>query len=72
VYDSWLPVAAAGLFFLTGLMLQRLVMLPVSAAVFALEAAEGSYRYKHMRLRAWATEIALYRSGRAAQLSRAP
>eukprot|EP00775_Hariotina_reticulata_P011726 gene11726-11870_t len=60
VFGSWLQVAAAGMFFLTGLMLQRLVMLPVSAAVFAQEAAEGSYRYKHMRFRAWASEIALY------------
>ena len=44
-----------------GLVLQRLVMLPVAAAVFQQEAAEGAFRYGHTRFRAWAAEIAMYR-----------
>lgn len=61
VFGSWLPVVWAYLFFLLGLVLQRLVMLPVAAAVFRLEAAEGAFRYSHTRFRAWASEIAMYR-----------
>lgn len=38
-------------------------MLPVAAAVFAQEAAEGSYRYALVRFRTWAQEIALCRCG---------
>lgn len=61
VFDSWVPVWCAYLFFLMGLVLQRLVMLPVAAAVFQQEAAEGAFRYGHTRFRAWAAEIAMYR-----------
>jgi ABC-type uncharacterized transport system fused permease/ATPase subunit len=61
VFGSWMPVAAAYLFFVLGLLLQRLAMLPVAALVFDQEAAEGSFRFDQMRLRAWAQEIALYR-----------
>lgn len=51
----------AYVFFLLGLVLQRLVMLPVASAVFQQEAAEGAFRYGHTRFRAWAAEIAMYR-----------
>jgi ABC-type uncharacterized transport system fused permease/ATPase subunit len=61
VFGSWTPVAAAWLFFAVGLLLQRLAMMPVAAMVFDQEAAEGSYRFRQMRFRAWAQEIALYR-----------
>lgn len=61
VFGSWLPVLSAYLFFLVGLVLQRLVMLPVASAVFQQEAAEGAFRYGHTRFRAWAAEIAMYR-----------
>lgn len=61
VFGSWLPVLCAYLFFLMGLVLQRLVMLPVATAVFQQEAAEGAFRYGHTRFRAWAAEIAMYR-----------
>ncbi|WIA08269.1 hypothetical protein OEZ85_007712 [Tetradesmus obliquus] len=62
VFGSWLPVAAAYGFFAVGLLAQRLAMLPVAAAVFDQEAAEGCFRFDQMRFRAWAQEIALYRS----------
>jgi ABC-type uncharacterized transport system fused permease/ATPase subunit len=61
VFGSWLPVGCAYLFFLAGLVLQRLVMLPVASAVFQQEAAEGAFRYGHTRFRAWAAEVAMYR-----------
>jgi ABC-type uncharacterized transport system fused permease/ATPase subunit len=61
VFGSWLPVGCAYLFFLVGLVLQRLVMLPVASAVFQQEAAEGGFRYGHTRFRAWAAEIAMCR-----------
>lgn len=58
-----MPVLCAYLFFLLGVVLQRLVMLPVASAVFQQEAAEGAFRYAHTRFRAWAAEIAMYRCG---------
>lgn len=61
VFGSWVPVLCAYAFFLTGLLLQRLVMLPVASAVYQQEAAEGAFRYAHTRFRAWAAEIAMYR-----------
>lgn len=61
VFGSWLPVLCAYVFFLLGVVLQRLVMLPVASAVFQQEAAEGAFRYSHTRFRAWSAEIALYR-----------
>lgn len=61
MFGSWLPVAAAYGFFAVGLLAQRLAMLPVAAAVFDQEAAEGCFRFDQMRFRAWAQEIALYR-----------
>lgn len=67
VFGSWLPVAAAYAFFAVGVVIQRLAMLPVASMVFQQEAAEGGYRYKQMRLRAWATEIAMYRCAPANQ-----
>lgn len=56
-----MPVLCAYLFFLLGVVLQRLVMLPVASSVFQQEAAEGAFRYAHTRFRAWAAEIAMYR-----------
>jgi ABC-type uncharacterized transport system fused permease/ATPase subunit len=54
-------VVAAWAFFVLGAALQRLAMLPVAACVFRQEAAEGSFRFGHMRFRACASEIALSR-----------
>lgn len=61
VFGSWCPVAAAYGFFLAGAVLQRAVMLPVARGVFHQEAAEGGFRYSHVRLRTAAPEIAIYR-----------
>jgi ABC-type uncharacterized transport system fused permease/ATPase subunit len=57
------PVAAAALFFALGALAQRLLVRRVARLVFALEAAEGSYRFAHARLRgAEAEGVALYSS----------
>lgn len=57
------PLAAAALFFALGALAQRLLVRRVARLVFALEAAEGSYRFAHARLRgAEAEGVALYSS----------
>ena len=61
VFASWFPVLAAVLFFVTGALLQRLVMGPIASLVYSQEVKEGAFRFGLARWRMWAEEIALYR-----------
>ncbi|KAL0050452.1 hypothetical protein WJX82_011470 [Trebouxia sp. C0006] len=61
-------VLAVYAFFLISLMLESLIIRPIARLVFEQERKEGDFRFAHMRLRSFLTEITLYRAGAAERI----
>lgn len=64
-YMSLVPLLLVYAFFLTGCVIQRLVMAPLARYVYRCEQCEGDLRYAHMRLRQYAVEVALAQGAEA-------
>ncbi|DBA85148.1 TPA: ATP-binding cassette sub- D member 4 [Trebouxia sp. C0005] len=58
-------VLAVYAFFLKSLLLESLIIRPTARVVFKQECKEGNFRFAHMRLRSFLTEVTLYRAGEA-------
>ncbi|KAL3160894.1 hypothetical protein ABBQ38_009286 [Trebouxia sp. C0009 RCD-2024] len=58
-------VLAVYSFFLASMFIESAIIGPIARVVFRQERMEGNFRFAHMRLRTFLTELALYRAGAA-------